>query len=203
MLFAMSKIEMKRTCLFPVCFQLSLSCLFCILRICMKINTRKISAACKAKPDEFGSSFPKWGCVPPPQLQAVPSPPPATVPAGVSTDPTAAELPLSLGVWPPAAPCVLALLTLLTFSGCCSSSHGCQSCAPAPGWICQGATTEALGKISLPPPLLLEIFLQMPVAHPSSMYDMYPFPGLPPSLLRLGGFCCQSLTSSLQSNDHH
>lgn len=67
MLFAVLKIEMKRTCLFPVCFQLSLSRLSPHSEdLHMKINPRKISAVCKAKPDEFGigSSFPRWGHAP-------------------------------------------------------------------------------------------------------------------------------------------
>lgn len=143
MLLAVLKIEMKRTCLFPVCFQLSLSCLSLHSGdLHVKTNPRKISAVRRAQPDEFGigSSFPKWGhalcgargasgCALPTSGHC----PCRLRPAAVGPALTLLwSWPLSLGVWPSAAPCVLPLGTLLTVpSGSVGSEQRWQSCAPA------------------------------------------------------------------------
>lgn len=201
MLFAVLKIEMKRTCLFPVCFQLSLSCLSLHSGNLHENKPKKDLSSVQSRARRVWPwlQLPQLGpcsSVEPGEPQAVQSPPPAPSLQAVPSCSGTALTRAGHCHWSVATccTCVLALLTLLPFpSGsvgseqhCCSSSMADR--APASGWICQGATTEALGKISLLSPLLLEMFLQMPVAHPSSMY---PFPGLLPSLLPLGGFCCQ------------
>lgn len=152
----------------------------------MKINpTKKISAACKAKPDGFGlsSSFPKRGHVP--LCSARSLKPWAPHPGWLSSQAlccggTSRRGPghsrwVSLGVQPPSrtlhpgcghSPDFPKRLSAAVGSEhcCCFSSCGWQSCACAWGWICPYATTGALSKITQHQPLPPEMFLQMPMA---------------------------------------
>lgn len=108
MLFAVLKIEMKRTCLFPVCFQLSLSCLSLHSGNLHENKPKKDLSSVQSRARRVWPwlQLPQLGpcsSVEPGEPQAVHSPPPApSLQAVPSCSGTA--LTRVTGVWPPAAP---------------------------------------------------------------------------------------------------